>query len=655
MHKYILARAFLSRRENYVIGNFTEPPRALAATLILVAVTGLIGPLLLGRPELVLLATYASVPLLVAALLSVSSLTQTAGLPGIDANEFRLSVAVFLFLQGISIYLLGVASVRPLVYYVLVAVMSTLIFGQILTLVSAARSPVILAEIGAVLLNVAWGVTFKYHYFFGRTDVFPHAWYVERVVATGSIPGEMGVYQQHPLWHVFGAIELGVLDLPLEPRFALFFANGLTFLVAVIAIYALTRAVFSDRLPLNEVERLALTAALLTALNSFVILYAMYSIPRSVTSVLGLLVIFAVLRKGYRYSGLFVFLTIGIAAYHTVSIPFILVVLVTLYLIQFVLGTHRVIRLSELAAMAGIQLVYWVGIARTTFGRIKRNLFLRGDLAGEAGPSLDPVSELVNYLSFSALILLTAYGALVTLADRDVSPAGRLLVLGGLLLAAISFPGPLQLIGAVESFNLLRMGQYTYPLLAIAGAVGLLALARGSLPTRSTSNRLFLGLAVLLVLTTGFFAVSNDFVASDNPLVERESFYTFYLTEAETTGFDTLASLTPGFLHSDQVTCKRISNGPYPDTCHILEANLDSSTLLQDSHRDVFLVRTTELDERALTVYPTPSFERRPSYLGSLQSVGPEAPLWGELRTYNRVYVSEDVAAYTNHTDENRS
>lgn len=618
-----------------------QTDRVLAIGFVLGGLGAILLPASLGRLDLTILTLYISLPLIGSTVLYSTPLRRTTELLTVDTDGFRTTVGIFLLLQGASLFLLGYTAVRPFAYYLIVALLATVIFVQIVASErTAGRSLVILGEISVLLLNLVWGVTFKYHFYIGRTDTIPHAWYVDRILATNAVTDALGVYQAHPLWNILAAVEIGVFGVPIQPRYVLFFTSGLAYVFAVVGIYAIARRVLDS-------ERIALCAALLTATYPFVLDYARYAVPRSIASVFLVLLLLAVLGRGYRNFALLALVTVGIVVYHTVSTPFILVGLGVLYLLQFGFLDRPLVRLHELALVAVVQLVYWFTVATTTLNRITSTLANPGIAGGGPEVTFDPIPEVMNYLSFSLLILLVAYGSLVEFSDSRRRPIGRVLILTGVLLSVVTFPGPFQLLDFAEAYNFTRFGQYTYPFIVIAAATGLVAVAETRPIGRLGSRRVFIGLAILLVFTTSFFAVSNDFTASDNPLVQRDSFYTFYLSGPEETGFTTLANVSDGYVYGDQVTCKYLENSPYPEKCHITEADLSTHEFLAESEDGVYLVRTTELDRRPVTVYNTSSFDLRPSYTGDLQTVGAENPLWADLETHDRVYASEDVVGYT--------
>jgi hypothetical protein len=140
----------------------------------------------------------------------------------------------------------------------------------------------------------------------------------------------------------------------------------------------------------------------------------------------------------------------------------------------------------------------------------------------------------------------------------------------------VTFPGPSLLISKLATnFNLARFGEYSFLFILIAAALGF-----GTLFFNSKKyGKLLL---ILLFASMSFLSVSNDFVASDNPLVKRP-FYTFYLTEEEVACISHFSNTTEGYLMSDFVIAKFISNSPLNIKEHILEVEENVTFLRNNS------------------------------------------------------------------------
>ena len=99
--------------------------------------------------------------------------------------------------------------------------------------------------------------------------------------------------------------------------------------------------------------------------------------------------------------------------------------------------------------------------------------------------------------------------------------------------------------------------------------------------------------AIMIVLS-----ISNDFVASDNPLVKRP-FFTYYLTQGRVNGIDDLANMTChlGFLMSDYVVKRYMDFSSYASVGQLIEISND--VVLKNSPDDIMMVRDSELTKTA--------------------------------------------------------
>ncbi|MFC6836145.1 hypothetical protein [Halomarina ordinaria] len=618
----------------------------LSLLFVVLAVVGVTVPYVVGLGALSLLGVYIAVPLVAVAALYWSRVDASA-VERLDTTRFRLLVGAYFLCLGVSILLLGVAPVRPFAYYGVVAVASTLVFAQIPSAESAERTVAVLLQTVLLTLSLVWGVAFKYNYYFARTDVFPHAWYTEVLLASGEVTTTFDDYRAFPLWHLLGASEDLLSGVGWAPRYYLFLTSGLVFGAVAVGVYLLAMRLFDSR-------RIALTAAWLTPLNTFVLQYATEAIPRSVTSFLGIGLFLAMLSRGRAFRALFGLFALGIVVYHPVTVPFLFVIVGVFYGAQrLVPGTAdaSLVRLSDVGILLAVQVVYWVGWAPYIVEHVVENVRSTGASGGTTGVTnsgilASPLGEVANYVQFSFLVLFVGYALVVCVSKRDVPPAGVVTVVAAALLSTLSFPGPLLFLQSVsENFNVFRFGQYTYPLISVAAGAGLVWLTRSRFRWPS-SRHVMRGFVLLLVLSMSFTAVSNDFVASDNPVVERQ-FYTFYLSESEQDGLETLVDVTPGLVMADYISCRYLTYSPHTETCHILEVDPEAGRVFFGGESNLVVVRDGELRDRgAIQLFPTTEFVETPSYDAYLTYVDRESPVWEDLADRNKVYATDDVEAY---------
>lgn len=220
--------------------------RSVARVLPVVALLGLGVPLLGNQPELTVLGAYIAAPFLIGSMVYYSRTRFDE--PGTSLVVFKAALSGYFLLQALSIFLLVVSPVRPFVYYLVVATMATLIAVQILIFeLTPSKVELLLAQIAALLLNVVWGVTLKYNYFFGRTDVFPHVWWTEQLIETGYVTAAFEEYEPFPLWHILSATEYFALGGIVEVKTIQFFTTGVAFAVGVAGVYLATKALFDSK------------------------------------------------------------------------------------------------------------------------------------------------------------------------------------------------------------------------------------------------------------------------------------------------------------------------------------------------------------------------------------------------------------------------
>ncbi|MFC7115147.1 hypothetical protein ACFQH2_09555 [Natronoarchaeum sp. GCM10025703] len=433
-----------------------------------------------------------------------------------------------------------------------------------------------------------------------------------------------------------------------------FVTTGVVYAVATVAIYAMARRFGFSRV-------IAVVAALGMCAIPFVVLYGMYSIPRSVTAVLFLFSLLALLLEDRRGTFIFLAFVVGIAAYHTVSLPFIFVTLGAYYAAERLLNTRShgngassyVVSTGALLTIPVVQVVYW-GLMDPAL--IERLISLATEnatygLSNETGGITtqfieSPLHELANYTPFGFLLLFIMFAVVGSAAASRLSRRGECVLLATLLLVPLSFPGPAMLFSVVSNVTadmVLRFGQYTYPFVALTFGVGVVSAARAGAAVGG--RRIALAVVVVLAFTTVFFAVSNDFVASDNPVVERDDFYTFYLSESEVTSVGTITETADRSVTSDYVTCRYVEN-PGNGDCHIIQAD-PMNRELHTADGSVFVLRGAELAQRPLSVFPTNERVEDPPYSNFRQSLPASSPVWNDLDDRHRVYDSGSVTAYT--------
>mgnify|MGYP000695882246 FL=1 len=289
--------------------DFRTVASGLGVALPLLGVVGVVGPFLLGYHSLAIIATYAAVPCLLApAFGRYVSHTERVEVAS-DTHVETLLTAGFFCTMAVSVVLLATNEVRPYSYYAAVAAMASLLLLQILRVSPKTRRiwP-ILGQIALLQLNLVWGVTLKYNYFIGRTDIFGHVHYVRLILENNAVQSDLvGFYESFPLWHVLGAMGHLVSGGYVSPRTVLFVTSGVLYAVVPVGVYLVARRLFDS-------PRVALAAGLFSCLSSTVMHNGMYSIPRSVGAFLFVFVLLAWVQDDSRSVFLFALFAAAIAA-----------------------------------------------------------------------------------------------------------------------------------------------------------------------------------------------------------------------------------------------------------------------------------------------------------------------------------------------------
>lgn len=561
----------------------------------------------------------------------------------LSTRTLNALVATYFIVFSVSVLILYNYEVRPILYYALVATAAAVIFLEIvLSAATRWQAVTILFQTAFLSLNVIWGVTLKYYYFFGRTDVFPHVQLTQSVIDGGHIaPGIFQEYTGFPAWHILSSYLSLISSGALPVYKVMFIISGIASCAILVSMYALALKAFKD-------QRVALLTSLITSFFTAYILYGLYSIPRSIEP---LFEIFLFILLFYRMDSqkwvLVLLVTQMIISLHTVSVVFIFAILLGLYLARrFFLDKKEqadgsFLSARFLAVVLAMVAVYWYGPGRIVLDAVLANVVATPPTGLQTTSiATVPMNELFNYLQYSLLLFALLVGFVVASNSLKYPAMAKVFGLAALGLVAVSFPGPALLINKLSAlFYLDRFEEYAYPVLALITAVGVVALFR------NTRKYVRAGICIFFVALL-LFAVSNDFVASDNPLVKRE-FFTYYLTNGEVAAFDHVPVITNGTVLSDYVTTKYFFCSSYKSKADILQVDGSGTQFFRNTSGDLLLIRTGELNGRPLRLFNQTSgaYKAKPSWQ-SLNYYYSSSPLWRSLDAYNKVYDVGTVSGF---------
>jgi hypothetical protein len=589
--------------------SWLEPFRLVSVALVVAAVLGVAIPFALGLPNLSILGLYVAVPMIAAPLVArgVRTGSEQSRQPPIRV-DWRLWSTGFHLLAAALVLVLVATDVRPYGFYAGVAVLYGLCFLLIATTPPGRASRTIaLYHLIVALALVVYSVTLNYGLFVGHTDLSAHISITTTILETGRTSTLLPGYESFQLWHVYTAFASLVFGSWVATHTAIYLLSGGLFAAGVGLVYGVARRLHPD-------ETYALLACLVTISFPLYIFYGMYSIPRSVTSIFLLALLLALLSRptpGVRL--LTVGLVAAIVVTHPVTIPFVLAILVLVALAERVVTrAEPIVDAYVLAVSFLVGSVYWLYAAEVVVtrlaGTIRAVLFEPTESGVPEGVITSPWVEVANYVPYAFALFFVLLGFLFLLR-REKSPANpssvepdgvaadggrvpdpRTATIGvvTILLVPLVFPGPVLLLDALAGVNVDRFGHYGFAFVALTGAYGIYELLRRG------GIAVVLALFVVLSLFTGA-AVSNDFTASDNPLVERP-FYTFYLSDEERQSFEAIDDGHQGELGTDRVSCRYMGEF-HGSPCSVIDAGAGDEMFAE---HDAVLVREGELEKRPL-------------------------------------------------------
>jgi hypothetical protein len=614
--------------------------------LLFISFLGIFVPIYIGKSSLLILASYLIIPTILAvAFFMVKKNIAVRELVG-NYNIKRYNF-IFIIFYILSIGLLFMFDLRNILYYVSVSILGLIVFLEILNLeISVKYRNIILAQISLLVLNLIYSVTLKYDFFIGRMDLSFHIGVINSLLKNDFITGIFGIYEPFPCWFIINDFFIKLTNIVIPVQKVVFLLSGIVFCIIMVCIFILCKFITNNL-------KLSLLVTLLIGIFPDFIFIGMYSIPRSIAILFEILLLIFLLKS---YSGksvaMSIFFTFIILIFHTVTILFIMVIIVSIIVVTKFYGVKLENNLNyKYMVTSGIMiLLYWVFNASILYDRVV------GALASLANSSFFNLSgdvnrfsvgssnynEVFNYIQYAILFFFIVIGNLYILKDNKLNKFTKSLVILGLLFVVISFPGFISVISGLSgNLNLTRFSEQTFLFTNLAGAVGLLYLYKR--PSRVIKIVLIFSVFALI-----FFSSSNDFVASDNPLVKRE-FYTYYFTNIEINSFRFIGSHNLGSISTDYVAYRFINEQGISGDVSVLEYYSNENTILKSTQNDLILIRISEASKRPLHLYTSPDgiYVSGPSVANRLAYFYFDSTFQMSLSRHNLVFSSNDVMTFS--------
>ncbi len=555
---------------------------------------------------------------------------------------YKLLLIVFFIAFVASVVTLYSFNIRIVEYYFIIVLMVLAILCEILLFEpTPGRQLTMLVQIIITYLDIVWGTTLNYYFFIGQTDIIAHSWIAQTLVIFGHVTPIFDLYQPFPQWHIFTASTYLISGLQV-PMYKIMCINcGIILACAGIpGIYVIAHK-------LTGSKRTSMLASLFLSVFPTYIFYGMYSIPRSIVPVFMILVVILLLgRNDSRKYLVALFLILTITMFHTVSIVFVVSIFILIFALQRLFAMDKkdyLITFNFLLLSIAIWLIYWVVNGQVMFEQLYLSIVSQAPTGFLTKTALTmPLNELFNYLQFSVFLLFIIIGVLITLRTK-ASAKLKIFSIMALLLIPLAFPGPLLLINKLAAnFDIGRFDEYSSLFMGLISAIGFLALY-------NKAGRNIKVLVVIVFALLVFLAISNDFVATDNPLIKR-TFYTDYLSFGEVTGADNMYNNSNGFVMGDYILTRfyqaQLDQG---NKSHTAEVDYYNNTLMRRSTNnssDIFVIRNGELKKRPLELFTMDNDTYDPAPAAAIDYYDLSTGVYNNLTRYNRVYNSSVMDGY---------
>lgn len=272
----------------------------------------------------------------------------------------RSLILLFGILFTISICILLASPYRPWYYFVVISALYVLVFIQIFS--KNAISVPILLEIIFIMINLIYGVTLKYPFYFGHTDINAHIFFSEVTYLSGHIiPEDLSLgYTYFPLYHILIAESSYLIGLDIKT--SLFVVTCIPYVMTVFFIYYSFNRIIQNK-------QISLLTCLLYSTSSTVIFYGFYMITRTMAFV-GFIVLLYLFYKGAEdkrnkiiYRALAILMAIFLILIHQVSIVQIVILLSTLFVCEWIVNDKRYLSHNFFMLLNVMFLGYWIHIA----------------------------------------------------------------------------------------------------------------------------------------------------------------------------------------------------------------------------------------------------------------------------------------------------
>jgi hypothetical protein len=301
------------------------------------------------------------IPILAAVLIILK--IQKSDLDITDSNllfSFNQKSLIYIFFITFTIsFIITLLSAKMTsLFLILIALLYCVILIQIF---SKNPSPsVIISEMVLTLIILIYTTTLTSSYYFGLTDIIPHASMANITSLTGHVISlDSSGYAYFPLYHIW--VASGSMITGFNSYQTIIILTCPVFAISVIFIYFLFNRIIKN-------QQIALLTCLLYSSASVVVFYGTYVVTRTM-AFLGFIILLYLLynakvteikNRQLIFKSLAILISVFIILVHQVSTPMILLILIILLFCEWIVSQQKYITINFTFLFISIFISYWL-------------------------------------------------------------------------------------------------------------------------------------------------------------------------------------------------------------------------------------------------------------------------------------------------------
>jgi len=470
-------------------------------------ILGILLGLFINRIDLIIRGLFISIPILLSLIIIYKynlSFTYVVKLPKLILLD-KLFYLCFL----ISIVILYLYPYRNTLYFLF---MSIMFFILSIEIIFGNKNYMILLRIILLFLNLSFGVTLKYPFFYSNTDSIGHYYFTQITLLTGRIlpVGLDEGYHYFPLFHIYLAMEN--LFTNINEIYSYFIFSTIPFSFTILFIYLLFEKIIKNK-------KIALLSCLIYSVSPIIVLFSHYEVTR-VFAFNGFIILIYLLYKFsdkiISYSSYFITTIISIYTIlvHHASIVLIMIELTIIWLLNKIykiknFPKYMVLSLIIIIIFYNVFISYSFTIYLITSHfniPLFEKIVFRDKLT-------DIMTWIRNNIPITIFLFYFAFSLNYLIITNKKYLKINILIIFSIINLIFYIPTPLQTIWSVFNFfRLDRISLLISPIMSFSMALGFILIINNILKNK---KNYLLGISLILLTSFAFFSMTSSDNAPD--------------------------------------------------------------------------------------------------------------------------------------------